>query len=143
MKRILVGLDGSKRAPLVMGAAAQLAKLTGAKLIAYRAISIPTDMPQELLTMIDRRLEDVLISNARTGLERLAIEAGAREQVEQFVVTLATAWDGICRTATEYNVDLVVIGSHGYGGLDRVLGTTASKVVNHTDRNLFVVRQPV
>ncbi len=143
MKRILVGLDGSKRAPLVMAAAAQLAKLTGARLIVYRAISIPTDMPQELLTMIDRRLEDVLISNARSDLERLAIEAGAREQVEQFVVTLATAWDGVCRIATEYNVDLVVIGSHGYGGLDRVLGTTASKVVNHTDRSLFVVRQPV
>src|SRR5512133_3349970 len=111
MKRILVGVDGSKRAPLVLAAATQLAKLTGAKLIVYRAISIPTDMPQELLTMIDRRLEDVLLANARTSLERLAAETG-RDHVEQFVVTLATAWDGICRTATEYGVDLIVIGSH-------------------------------
>ncbi len=142
MKRILVGVDGSKRAPVVLRAATELAKLTGAKLIVYRAISIPTDMPQEVLTMIDRRLEDVLIANARTDLQRLTDETG-REHVEQVVVTLATAWDGICRTATEYDADLIVIGSHGYGGLDRVLGTTAAKVVNHTERNVFVVRHPV
>jgi len=33
-----------------------------------------------------------------------------------------------------------VIGSHGYGGLDRLLGTTAARVVNHADRNVLIVR---
>ena len=40
------------------------------------------------------------------------------------------------------NVDLIVIGSHGYGGIDRVIGTTAAKVVNHADRSVLVVRSP-
>jgi nucleotide-binding universal stress UspA family protein len=31
-------------------------------------------------------------------------------------------------------------GSHGSGGLDRILGTTAAKVVDHADRNVRVVR---
>jgi hypothetical protein len=35
-----------------------------------------------------------------------------------------------------------VIGAHGYGVIDRVLGTTAVKVVNHLDRSVFVVRAP-
>jgi nucleotide-binding universal stress UspA family protein len=34
-----------------------------------------------------------------------------------------------------------VIGCHGYSGLDRVIGTTAGKVVNHADRSVFVVRE--
>jgi universal stress protein F len=35
----------------------------------------------------------------------------------------------------------VVIGSHGYGGLDRVLGTTAAKIVNHASCSVLVVRE--
>jgi nucleotide-binding universal stress UspA family protein len=37
---------------------------------------------------------------------------------------------------------LIVIGSHGYGGLDRVLGTTAARVVNHALCSVLVVRPP-
>ena len=35
--------------------------------------------------------------------------------------------------------DLIVLGSHGYHGLDRLLGTTAGKVVNLARRNVLVV----
>jgi len=41
MKRILVALDASPRAPGVLAAASQLAELTGVKLVVYRAIGIP------------------------------------------------------------------------------------------------------
>ena len=37
---------------------------------------------------------------------------------------------------------LIVIGSHGYGGIDHLLGTTAARVVNHADRPVLVVRGP-
>ena len=49
-------------------------------------------------------------------------------------------WDTICTVAKEDNVDLIVIGSHGYDILDRIVGTTAAKVVNHADRSVLVVR---
>jgi len=48
--------------------------------------------------------------------------------------------DVICRTARELDADLIVIGSHGYGGIDRVLATTAARVVNHADRSVLVAR---
>lgn len=139
MKRILVALDSSPRAPAVLAAAAELAELTGAKLVLYRAVGVSPDMPKELLRVTDLSLEEVLLRNAHEDLQRLAAAVPA-ERIEKISATFATSWDGICRAARESAADLVVIGSHGYGGLDRLLGTTASKVVNHADRNVLVVR---
>lgn len=139
MKRILVAVDASPRAPTVLAAAARLAELTGAKLVVFRAIGIPPELPSEVLARSDLRLEDVLARNASSDLEQLARGVPAA-QIEELVTAFATPWDGICRAAREHAADLIVIGSHGYHGLDRILGTTASKVVNHADRNVLVVR---
>lgn len=142
MKRILVAIDASPRAPKVLAAADQLAALAGATLIVYRAIHVAPDIPPEALAATDRRLEDFLLSNARADLERMTA-AIPRERIEKLLAEFATPWDGICRAASENAVDLVVIGSHGYGVIDRLLGTTAAKVVNHTEQNVLVVRAPL
>ena len=139
MKRILVALDSSPRAPLVLAAADRLAALTGATLVVFRAVTVQPDMPRELLTTPDLGLDEVLLRNARSDLERLTREVPPA-RLEKITAELATPWDGICRVAREESADLIVIGSHGYGVLDRVLGTTAGKVVNHADRNVLVVR---
>jgi len=142
MKRILVALDSSKRAPGVLAAAARMAELADAKLIVFRAIGVPPEMPPELFKVSDVRLEDVLRNNAHTDIARLVAEIPSA-RIEKIVAEIATPWDGICRAAREQDVDLIVIGSHGFGGLDRLLGTTAGKVVNHADRNVLVVRTPI
>lgn len=139
MKRILVALDSSPRAPLVLAAANRMADLANATLVVYRAISIPPDMPLQVLMVTDTTLEDLLRQNAHESLSRLTADLPPG-RVERIIAELATAWDGICRTARSCDADLVVIGSHGYGGLDRLLGTVAGKVVNHADRNVLVVR---
>jgi nucleotide-binding universal stress UspA family protein len=142
VKRILVALDASERAPAVLAAAARLAELGDAKLIVFRAIGIPVDLPRDLLSMPAPRLDDRLLAHARADLERLAgtIEP---QLVERVTAELGTAWDAIVREARRAEVDLIVIGSHGFGGLDRLLGTTAARVVNHADRNVLVVRTPL
>ena len=142
MKRILVALDASPRAPAVLAAAAHLAELTNTTLVLYRAIGIPPEIPPELFRVTDRSLEDILMGNALGDLERLAKDI-PKAHIEKITATFATPWDGICRAAKEYRADLIAIGSHGYGGLDRVLGTTAAKVVNHADRNVLVIRMPL
>lgn len=142
MKRILVALDSSPRAPHVLAAALQLADQCDAKLIVFRAVSLPPDLPKDLLTVTDRSLEEIMLRNAREDLER-AVARVPRERIERIEASFATAWDGICRAARETQVDLVVIGSHGYSGLDRLLGTTAGKVVNHCERSVLVVRNPL
>lgn len=140
--RIFVALDSSPRAANVLAAAAKLAEQTNATLVLYRAIGIPPDVPRDLFAVTDLRLEDVIERNARNDLERLAANH-PKAHIEAMAVSFASPWDGICRTAKEHLADLIVIGSHGYGGLDRILGTTASKVVNHADRNVLVVRAPM
>jgi nucleotide-binding universal stress UspA family protein len=139
MKRVLVALDGSPRAAKVLAAAARLAELAGGKLVLYRAITVSPDLPREVLVETNRRLEDILLGNARDDLARGA-EQVRPGLVEKTVTDLAIPWDGICRAARECEADLIVIGSHGYSGIDRILGTTAGKVVNHADRSVFVVR---
>jgi nucleotide-binding universal stress UspA family protein len=62
-----------------------------------------------------------------------------RVVVESPGVLHGQPWRDIVSTASRLDVDLVVIGSHGYSGWDRVLGTTAGKVANHADRSVLVV----
>jgi universal stress protein F len=142
MKRILVALDSSPRAPTVLAAAARLAESVDARLIVFRAVTVPPDLPFDVLAASDRSLEEVLIRNADADLERMTHDLPPR-RIEKRLSALAVPWDGICRVAREQAVDLIVIGAHGYGGLDRLLGTTAGRVVNHADRNVLVVRAPL
>ena len=139
MKKILVGLDASPRAPDVLAAATALATQAQARLVLYRAVGLPPDLPRDVLRVSDTTLEEMMLRNSREELDRIA--AGLPpERIGKVIASFATAWDGICRTARSEDVDLVVIGSHGYSTLDRVLGTTAAKVVNHCDRSVLVVR---
>jgi len=139
LRRILVALDNSPRAPHVLATAANMAETCGAKLVLLRAIGVPSDLPRDVLAVTDARLEDVLTRNARADLDRMASTLPA-DRIEGVRVVFGTAWDAICREAKAAEADLIVIGSHGYGGLDRVLGTTAGRVANHADRNVLIVR---
>jgi universal stress protein F len=139
MKRILVALDGSERARGVLDAATRLAQLTSARLVLFRAIGLPPDLPRDLLQASPTQLEASLRKAAIAELEQLAADLPAG-LVESTSTELAIPWDGIVREARRVDADLIAIGSHGYSVLDRVLGTTAAKVVNHADRNVLIVR---
>jgi nucleotide-binding universal stress UspA family protein len=139
MKRILVALDGSPRAETVAAAASELAQLAGAKLVLFRAIGVPVELPVDMLAMPPMNVERELSAAARKALEQLAEKLPPR-LVETIETRVGIAWDAIVRTSRELGADLIVLGSHGYGGLDRLLGTTAAKVVNHADRNVLIVR---
>ncbi len=142
MKRILVALDSSDRAPRVLEAARRLAEYSEATLVLFRAITVPYEFPRSLGNSMEPRLEDMLLRRANEDLQQLSSTV-PKQLVERIATDFATPWDGICRSAREFDVDLIVIGSHGYGALDHLLGTTAAKVVNHADRNVLVVRTPL
>ena len=137
MKRILVCLDASPRAPFVLETAADLARKLQAKLFLLRSVGIPAVIDQEAVAHGASVLGD-MEATAKADLDALAATLPAL--VEGVHVRLGTPWDAICHEAKELECDLVVIGSHGYKGLDKVLGTTASKVVNHCERSVLVAR---
>ena len=138
MKRILVCLDGSPAQTAVLDAAATFASALGAKLILFHAVAIPVHLPQQALALPPTDVGGLLSDISRKQLDELAAaRAGLIERVQ---VEIGTAWRAVCDTAKADAVDLVVIGSHSYGGLDRLLGTTAAKIVDHAPCSVYVVR---
>jgi nucleotide-binding universal stress UspA family protein len=138
-KRFLVALDSSPRASLVLAHAVELASKLGARLVLLRVSGIPIGVPLEAFVSSPVELAEMLEKVAQDELQRQA-DGVPPALLEKMLTLMGTPWDGICSTAKQENVDLIIIGSHGYAGLDRILGTTASRVVNHADRSVLVVR---
>lgn len=139
--KILVGLDGSERQPEVLRQAVELADRCGGTLVLCRAVQIPSSIPALAWSLQGDEFEKFLVEHARGQLKHAA-EALPSGLVSDIVAELGQPADMVLRACKERNCDLVVIGSHGYSGLDRVLGTTAGKVVNRCERTVMVVRTP-
>ena len=139
MNRILVALDHTPRAKEILAAAIDLAKRTNAKLRLLRCVGLPPELPANVWALPPAQVTEQLLQLAKKELE----QDGAGVPPELFdgaTVHVGVPWDTICTVAKEEDVDLIVIGSHGYDILDRIVGTTAAKVVNHADRSVLVVR---
>jgi nucleotide-binding universal stress UspA family protein len=141
MKSILVGLDGSPRAAGVLATAMTIARAQGATLSVVRAVGLPPDVPQDFWKTTDEPLLAVLERHAKEELDAQAAPIPAELAGERLVV-VGVPWQAICEAARRIDAQLVVIGSHGYHGFDRLLGTTAAKVVNHATCSVLVVRDP-
>ena len=138
--KILVCLDSSPRAPGVLAAATELAEAFDAKMILYRAVVVPPEFPAAGRSTHADELPDVLRSAALDDLRALA-ENDARASIEPPVVSIGQPWRAIVETADRLDVDLIVLGSHGFHGLDHLLGTTSAKVANHAHRSVFIVHE--
>lgn len=141
MKRILVALDASPRAPHVLAAAIELAASTRAKLRLLRCVALPPDLPSNIWAVPAAQMMESIVASAKRDIQEAAAEVPP-ELLDGADALVGVAWDAICSAGREHGVDLIVIGAHGYGLVDRLLGTTAAKVVNHADRSVLVVRAP-
>jgi nucleotide-binding universal stress UspA family protein len=141
MKPFLVALDNSPRAPSVLAAAIRLSKATASKLILFRAVGLPGELPFEAYAMPPEGVIDILKQRAQRELAQTATAIPPGIEFESRV-DIGTAWQAICDVAKEVDAAAIVLGSHGYSGIDRLLGTTAARVVNHADRAVIVVRRP-
>ena len=141
MKKILVGIDGSPRQRSVLEAAADMARRTGARLVVLRAAKLSTELPPEAYLMPEEEVTTILERRAKVALDD-AVRELPPHLVEHIRVLVEEPWRAICQAAIEEGAELIVIGAHGYGPIDRLLGTTAARVVNHADRTVLVVREP-
>ncbi len=142
MKIIVVGLDSSERAPAVLRSAFKLAERFQAKLFVVRAASLPPEIPVEAMNPSSDALPARLVELAQSSVE-LAVSKIPREFLIGVEARIGTSWNVICEAAKEQHADLVVVGTHGFSGLDHILGTTAAKVVNHAPCSVLVVREEV
>jgi nucleotide-binding universal stress UspA family protein len=140
MKRVLVGLDGSARSSGVLDAAVSVASKQGARVILLRVVGLPRDVPQDFFKITDEPLVDVLRRRAKSYLDECMPKVPA-DLFGGIEIGVGTPWEGICKMAQSLEAELIVVGSHGYSGWDRLLGTTAAKVVNHAPCSVLVVRE--
>ena len=138
IERILVALDGSPRSAGVLAAAAEIGRRFEAELLPLRVVFIPAEFPPSAHVAHGDPLRVHIVDEAERALSELvASVTGVR--IGAPTVRQGQPWRAILQAAADLDVDLIVIGSHGYHGLDRVLGTTAGKVANLANRNVLVV----
>lgn len=137
MKRILVAIDDSVRGPHVLAAAIELARLTRAAVRVYQAISVPPDFPPAAATSGDP-LPSHLHRAAAERIRKL-LEVSPDVKCEIVIGESHSPSRAILDAGDAFAADLIVIGSHGYDLVDRLLGTTAATIVNTAKRDVLVV----
>ena len=142
MKTILVGLDGSAGERHVLDAAVKLATALGGQLILFHAVNLPISLPPVALAVAPNEVGQMLATTSETHLKQLA-EQLPRGMVARVHVDVGVPWRALCDVAKSDNAELIVIGSHGYSGIDRLIGTTAAKIVNHAHCSVLVERMPL
>ena len=137
-RSMLIALDDSPRAPAVFAAGTALARLSGSQVFLLRVLTEPADIPPAAHTTPDHLARDVEQS-VRAEFRRL-LEGAPDVSFGPPIVVDGDPWRRILEVAKQFDTDLIVIGSHRTHGVEHLLGTVASRVVNHADRSVLVVR---
>jgi nucleotide-binding universal stress UspA family protein len=137
-RTILVGLDGSEREPGVFRAATELARAIGAQVHVCRAVAIPVGLPDAVWSMPMAQLDAELVADAERAIGQRV--ASSPVPIHRAHIRMGHAAEVLHDVAIEIGADLVVIGAHGYGVLERLIGTTASKIVHRMPCAVLVSR---
>ena len=126
VRRILVPVDFSDNTPAILEWAAHLAEEHASALVLLHAYHLPVEFQQLEGAYLPPDFWTSVKSEAEQSLTRLA------EDLERSGVQVETAvCEGYAATviideASERNVDLIVIGTHGRSGLKHLLPRAAS-----------------
>ncbi len=142
IKRILLAVDFSGDSEFIGTRAIELAKKYDAELL---LIHVVVDLKAHwyeriLLSSLSEDVEEQLVGSARRQLKELAAKLGI--PAARCLVELGSPKAGILKAVREHDVDLIVVGSHGLGGVDALLGSTADSILHRSPVDVFVVRLP-
>ena len=146
-KNILVATDGSRLSLKAVKAAARLAKSVGARLTGVYVM--PEYMPpiygEASLYITDvspKTFKQAMEKEATAALATVTKEAAALRVASAGVkATNAQPWSAIISAARSKKCDLIVMASHGRGGLaGLLLGSETTKVLTHSKVPVLVVR---
>lgn len=145
IKNILVPIDFSNYSKQALRYAVNFAKMFTSKIYLVYVVEpviYPSDFsmgqvtfPVADLEMNDRALEE-LKNLAKT-------EIGPEIEVETIIKT-GKPFVEINETASEMDIDLIIIATHGHTGMEHLLfGSTAEKVVRKAPCPVLTLREPI
>jgi nucleotide-binding universal stress UspA family protein len=141
-KNILVPVDGSPASLQAVSSAVSLARAYDGTVTAIYVIDpYPfTGVGTDFAYGQDQYLAAATAeANSAIRAAQDAIEAAGVKVVTR-VVEAHAIWRGILDAASALDADIVVMGSHGRHGLEKLLGSVAQRVVSHAHMPVLVVR---
>lgn len=144
IRRILFATDFSEGSSLALPYAADLARQYEAKLFLVHVIydvakSAGWYVPHVSIDEIYNDME----KSARAELEKSFVDEMRGLRDVERVVLKGIPYEEISKFAREKKIDLVVLGTHGRRGIDRMLfGSTAEQVVRNAPCPVLSVRIP-
>ena len=142
-QQIIVAVDFSDSSKAVVARALDLAQQNSAEVTLVHAVEYlsPLSFGDDLIPSPDwLLLEKQLIKQGESSLKTFAKEVGVDEANTR--VPGGSPSHEIIVIAKEKGADLIVVGAHGRRGLQRLLGSTASSVINHATCDVLAVRLP-
>jgi nucleotide-binding universal stress UspA family protein len=138
-KHILACVDFSGQATRALAEVGEYARANGSKVTLIHISDpqgfIPPQAVLEPASKTDRAAHESALAALRDKyLADVAVEVAVRED--------HAPAKAICDYADEHGVDLIMVGSHGRGGVERwLIGSVAERVVRHANVNVYVVRR--
>lgn len=143
-RRILVATDFSAQSENAWGLARRLAGAVGAEVVLLH-VFVPPPPPVEAPLPPDYAEE--VYEGSRKWVEQQLEAWAAAARAEGLTATTffrtGVAHRDIVDTAREVQADLIAIGTHGRGGVERLLlGSVADRVIRLADCPVLAIRQP-
>lgn len=140
---ILVPLDGSPRAEMILPYVEEMAAGRKAKIILLQAIESSALMvtPYDMVPYYDVELAERVLAEANAYLAARKGEFEAKGIETEALVEQGQVVRTILDVAERTNAKLIAMASHGRTGLGRVFyGSVAAGVLHSADRPLLLVR---
>jgi nucleotide-binding universal stress UspA family protein len=148
-RRILVAVDGSSTSAAALAAALELARTLSAHVRLLHVVDSPYDYPDVMFGHVPGDLEELQQARHKVGQEVLdqAITQARRAQCEPEACLMegtgGRASQSIVEEARTWGADLIVVGTHGRRGFDRLLlGSVAEGVARTATVPVLLVRGP-
>jgi hypothetical protein len=128
-KRILVAMDRSKYSEKALDQAISIAKICKSTIFVVSVVNLFPEVMEIVPTH-----EEKMFMGTKEFLEGVKAKA-AKENIpcETIMHVGGQPYEFIIHEAKEKNVDLIVMGTHGRTGLQKLLiGSVAERVVGHT-----------
>ena len=136
---ILLAVDFTPVTDTVTRQAMELCKAFKARLSLVHVVEFTQmDLSNDLVLPQEMEIDQELMKQSKQRLEELAEKLGI-DKSECFVSQGSTRRE-ILRLAKELNTNLIVIGSHGREGIQRLLGSTANAVLHGAPCDVLAVR---
>ncbi len=142
-KRILVPLDGSKRAERILPHVRRLAHPQESEVLLLQVVNpyVPVMDPHAFLQEYSAEEMEQIVGQARSYLEGLQHELEHEGIHCRVIVEQGPVVETIISLAQEHAVDLIAMASHGRSGLSRVFyGSVAAGILQRIDRPLLLIR---